>query len=491
MTVTTGAAPPVATTLGAFCADVVAAPLPDALSISIPQRVLDVLGLCARATTLDTSRLVTEVTAADGGTPESTVIGSSTRLPAAAAAFVNGVLAHSLDYDDTHLPSIVHPSASVVPAALAAAEAAEADGATVAAAVACGLEITIRLGMAGYDPTANDGTGQSIYFEHGQHATSICGALGSAAAAAIVFTGADDTHPAHDIAGTVTNAVAIAASMSSGIIEANRTGGTVKRIHCGLAARSGIQAARLALGGLTGAPTAIEGRFGFLRAWLHDDADPAAVTDGLGERWAAADTFYKPYPANHFAHAALDAAVELRRRGLDPEDVVALHLGVASPTVRTIGEPIEAKRAPATGYQGQFSGPYLVATGLTGGSGLGFGLDDITDDAVRRPDRVRLMALTTVGSDPRCDEIYPHQFPAVLTATTSDGTTHEAFIPHNRGGNLQPLTDEELRRKFLDNTDGLLDESVAEKVAHATAELAESADLDAVLGPFRAMEVPR
>ena len=87
-----------------------------------------------------------------GGTAEATVIGSGDRLPAPAAALVNGTLAHSLDFDDTHLPSVLHPSASVVPAALAAAEATGASGAALLAAVAAGVELTNRLGMAAYDP---------------------------------------------------------------------------------------------------------------------------------------------------------------------------------------------------------------------------------------------------------------------------------------------------------------------------------------------------
>jgi len=240
-------------------------------------------------------------------------------MPATLAAFVNGVLAHSLDYDDTHLPSVLHPSASVVPAALAAAQAAGADGQALISAVAAGLEVCVRTGMAGYDQDARNST----FFDHGQHATSICGALGGAVSAAVLL-GLD--------AVGVTNALGIAASMAAGLIEANRTGGTVKRMHCGWAAHSAVSAAQLAAEGFTGPPTVLEGRFGFYQAWLHGQFDPAAITDGLGETWLVPDIFFKPYPANHFTHTAIDAAIELRSRGLRPEDVVVAGAGGAGLT---------------------------------------------------------------------------------------------------------------------------------------------------------------
>ena len=123
----------------------------------------------------------------------------------------------------------------------------------------------------------------------------------------------------------------IAASMASGIIEANRTGGTVKRIHCGWAAHAAICAARMAEFGITGPPTALEGRFGFFRAFLGDRYHAAAITDGLGEEWCVPGINFKPYPANHFTHAGIDAAIALRQRGVRPAEVVSLTLGVSGP----------------------------------------------------------------------------------------------------------------------------------------------------------------
>jgi 2-methylcitrate dehydratase PrpD len=322
--------------------------------------------------------------------------------------------------------------------------------------------------MAGYDQDA----AASIYFDRGQHATSICGAIGSAAAAATVSR-LDADHVAH--------AMAIAASMASGIIEANRTGGTVKRLHCGWAAQAGVTAAGLAAQGITGPPTVFEGRFGLLQAFLGDDANPAAVTEGLGEQWEVPSIFFKPYPANHFTHAGIDAALALAADGLRPDDVEHATLGVAPATVRTIGEPLATKQTPETGYQAQFSGPYTVTAALFGGSGLGLGLADFTDALASDPERRAVMArVDVVGSD-RCGTIYPHQFPAELSVTTTDGARLQHSVLVNRGGPDNPLTDDELARKFDDNVDGLLDGAAAAEVRKRALSLGTEPDVHALM----------
>lgn len=462
---------PLAQQIGAFAAAATFASLPALVADSVRKRILDVLGICVAATPLDTSAAARGWAAEQGGRPQAQAVGVPGKLPATLAAFVNGVLAHSLDYDDTHLPSVLHPSASVVPAALAAGQAAGADGRAVIAAVAAGLEVCVRTGMAGYDPR----TRSSTFFDHGQHATSICGALGSAVAAGLLL-GLDS--------GGVAHALGIAASMASGVIEANRTGGTVKRMHCGWAAHAGVSAAQLAVHGFTGPPTVLEGRFGFYQAWLHGTFDPAAITGGLGETWLVPDIFFKPYPANHFTHAAIDAALELRAQGLRPGDVASAVLGVAAPTVRTIGEPIEVKRAPRTGYMAQFSGPYAVAAGLSGGGGLGVGLGDFTDELATDPARRALMARVEVIADESCSEVFPHQFPAVLQVRTRDGRELAAQVMTNRGGPDRPLSYEELATKFRDNAGRLLDATTAAATERAVAGLHHAPRLDDLLEPL-------
>jgi 2-methylcitrate dehydratase PrpD len=460
--------------LATFAAGQTAATLPAEVTASVRRRVLDILGIAIAATVLPTSRAALGLVAETGGAPQAHAIGLGAAVPAAQAAFANGVLAHSLDYDDTHLPSVLHPSASVIPAALATAEQVGASGERLVAAVAVGLELCVRLGMAGYDRDA----GNSLFFEHGQHATSICGSVAAAAAAAHLRGGG---------APAIANAMGVAVSMAGGVLEANRTGGTVKRIHCGWAAHSGVMAADLVARGLTGPPTVLEGRFGFYRAFLNGVFSAGELVDGLGERWEVPGIFFKPYPANHFTHTGIDAARRLRADGLEPDDVAELALSVAGPTVRTIGEPIEVKRRPETGYQAQFSAPYTVVAGLLGGSGLGVGLDDFTDELARDPQRRALMAKVSVGSDPQLDQIFPYQFPARLRAVTRDGRQLVAEVLVNRGGPDDPLSDDELARKFRDNAARALDDAHADRVVDAALRLDHLADLTPLTAPLAAV----
>lgn len=443
--------------LAAFAAEAYDHGLPAEVATSTSQRILDVVGLCLASVPLETSRGALDWVLSQGGAEQAAVIGRDVRVPAAQAAFANGVLAHSLDYDDTHLPSILHPSASVVPAALAAGEAVGATGQQVLRAAAVGIELCVRLGMAGYDSEERN----SLFFERGQHATSICGGLGSAAAAALLHgLGAEG----------VANAIGMAASMSSGVIEANRTGGTVKRIHCGWAAHAGVMAAELVAHGFTGPPTVLEGRFGFYEAWIGGFRDDESLLHdldmmGAADSWELPGIFFKPYPANHFTHAGIDAALAMRAEGLTPDDVESAVLRVAPATARTIGQPIESKRNPESGYHAKFSGPYTVAAALTGGGGLGLGLDDFGDEAALRADRRALMQRIDVEGDESLLEIYPYQFPARLTVRTTDGSELHRDVLANRGGPGNPLTDEELATKFHENATVLLDEATAKKVA--------------------------
>ena len=419
------------------------------------RRVTDIIGIALAASGMEPARVVGEVVESWGGAEQASAIGRSSRYPAAGAALLNGTLAHALDFDDTHLPSVLHPSAAVVPAALAVAEGSGASGRDLLAAVAAGDELVVRVGMAGYDPAL----GNSIFFEKGLHATSIAGTMGAALASAMVY-GLEEEEIWH--------AVAISASMGAGIIEANRTGGTVKRVHCGWAAHAGITASELAARGLTGPPTVFEGRFGFLRAYLDDRADVGALTRGLGEEWELTRTFFKPYPANHFTHAGIDAAISLREEGLDIEEVEEIDLGVAAAVLRTIAQPEEEKARPETGYAAQFSGPFTVATALAGGGGLGVSLDDFTDEAVKDPVKLDLASRVRCVADAECDRIFP------LRVRLKSGEAREARISHNRGGPENPLSDEELEVKFRANAGIALPAERVEELRSALEALGEA-----------------
>ena len=444
--------------LAAFASEAFAAGVGERRTADQVGRVLDIIGNAIAAVREEPSVIVMDAVSHSAGAGRSLAIGTQRRMSARSASLINGTLAHALDFDDTHLPSVLHPSASVVPAALAIADRQGSSGAELLAAVAIGNEITCRLGMAAYDPELNN----SVFFEKGLHATSICGTFGAAVAAALLL-GCD--------ADGIADAMGIAASMGAGLIEANRTGGSVKRLHCGWAAHGGVTAAMLAANGMTGPPTVLEGRFGFFTALTDGYCDKDALVGDLGSRWEIDRLFYKPYPANHFTHAGIDCARHLRAAGVRSEDVVGIRLGVPGPVLRTIAEPPEQKAAPETPYYAKFSGPYTVASALVGGGGLGVGAADFTEETVADAERLRLAALVECYADEHATSIFPHQFPAVLTLTLSDGTTVDHRVDHNRGGPENPLSIDELMLKFELNASGSASTSLVEEIERAVKQL--------------------
>jgi len=437
--------------LAEFTASVRYEDLPDDVRISLRERMLDIVGLGLASRPLDTSAMALAVAQQWGGPEQSRLFGSADRLPAAAAGFVNGTLAHSLDFDDTHLPSVLHPSASIVPTVLAVGEAVGATSHEMFAAAATAYEICVRTGMAAYDREL----GNSVFFERGWHATSICGALASAAATAKLH-GLD--------AKGIADAMGIACSMGSGIIEGNRSGGSVKRLHCGWASHSGIVAGQCAAAGITGPPTALEGRFGFYQAFCGGTLFSEEIEGGLGESWCIPGIFYKPYPANHFTHAGIDAARNLRDQ-VDPDDIESMELGVSTPTLRTIAEPRAEKIRPQSGYHGAFSGPFTVAAALLGGGGLGLWLDDFSDANAEDPKYLALAEKVHCVAESECDAIFPNQFPAVLRIKTYGGETLEERVLANRGGPGNPLSVEEIKIKFFANASRSVDPDRAEILA--------------------------
>ena len=435
------------------------------------RRILDVIGNSIAATNQPATQVVNNIVKSWAGPADSFAIGAA-KLPASAAALLNGTLAHAMDFDDTHLPSVLHPSASVVPAALAVGSKLGSKPTEVLDAITFGIEVTCRLGMAGFDRKL----GNSVFFERGFHATSICGTLGSAVAAGMLMKlNADE----------ITSAIGISASMGAGLLEANRTGGTVKRMHCGWAAHGGVVAAELAKGGLTGPPTVIEGRFGFMQAYCGDQVNLDEITDGLGTSWVLPDLFFKPYPCNHFTHTGIDAARALKAKGVTPDQIVSIDLGVPSPVLRTIAEPRESKIKPESGYHAAFSGPFTVAAAFYRDNGLGLFHEDFEDESAHVPEILALAAKVNVNASAECDAIFPFQFPAVLTAHLNNGTSVTEKVLVNRGGPQNPLTDDELALKFESNVRASLNQDKAREVAHTIFDFATNktslADLASLL----------
>jgi len=413
-------------TIARFVRDCRVDGLPGRLIAIARQHLLDTIGCCLAAKDLDTSKDLAAWLAAEGGAEQATAIGVSRRLPAPQAAFVNGLLARSLEYDDMAMPDL-HPSGVIVPVVLAIGEWQDTAGAELLTAIVLGLELCIRIGRAGYDAD----TRTSRFLQRGQAASAICGAVAGAAVAARLL-GLD--------AGGIADAMGIAVSLASGSL-----------VH--------------------GPVQAFEGRYGFYRCFLDGAFDPVMLGEELGRRWEVCSLRFKPYPSNYYTHAGIDAALALARRGLKPEQVQSGELAVAAPMLRTMGEPLARKQAPQSAYEAKFSGPHTGASAMIGGTSLGLGIDDFTDALVREPRRAALMRHITIVADPRCDAVFPDQAPAVLTVVTAAGEQLSEAVMVNRGGPDRPLDDSELAAKFIDCAKRAMPADVAGSLRRAIEEL--------------------
>ena len=354
-----------------------------------------------------------------------TVIGDIAGYSPAGAAMLNGTLAHSLDFDDTHASGSLHPSAPIAPAALAAAEMVGADGRTVLPAVVAGYEIQIRLSLA-LDPRA--------HYDQGFHPTATCGAFGAAAAAGRVF-GLDE-------AGML-NAFGIVLSMSAGSMQFLVNGAWTKRSHVGHAAMCGLMAATLAREGYQGAAEAIEGKWGFLHAYA-PSADTAKAVDGLARRWETMKIAVKPYPSCRYSHAPLDGIRALAAaHAIKTEEVESVEVGVPEPGWKIIGDPEADKQAPKSVVDGQFSMAFCAAVALRTGNLL-------WDDYARHladPATLALCRKVKTRIDPRAQADFPAEMAGSVRIATARGV-FDAYVKVPKGEPANFLSSAELRAKF-------------------------------------------
>jgi len=311
---------------------------------------------------------------------------------------LNGTFGHSLDFDDTHSDSSLHPSAPVVPAALAAAELVDASGVDLIAAIVIGFEVCCRLGMA-LDPTA--------HYARGFHPTATAGTFGAAAAAGRLL--------GLDVAG-MEAAFGVAASQASGSLQFLENGAWNKRYQVGEAAMKGLMAATLSSEGFIGAKDALDGRHGFLKGYS-DGADPRRAVADLGRTWETMRIGVKPYPACRYTHAAVDGLLELcRSKELDASDISRITVGLHRNGIALVGAPIEAKRRARSVVDGQFSMPFAAAVALQRGR---FGWDDY--DLLGQPETDAIADRVEVRHDETLEGLR-HPFGATLEVETAAQT---------------------------------------------------------------------
>jgi 2-methylcitrate dehydratase PrpD len=386
---------------------------------------VDVIGLCATARRED--YVLAMLAGCDDDGP-CTVIGHGRSLSAAGAALVNGTAAHGEDFDDTFEGGPVHAGAVVVPAVLAACERHNPDGAAALSGIAIGVETLCRLSLV---------VPKAVH-EAGFHPTAVFGALGAAAGVASALK--------LDTKQTV-DALGIAGSMASGIIEYLAEGAWTKRMHAGWAAQSGLRAALMARAGFSGPRTVLEGTHGLFHGFAHrTDGNYDVLLGDFGTRWVTETLAFKPYPCGTMTHPYIDCARRLAARGIKAEDVRDIVCDVGEGTVHRLWEPLVAKQKPANGYAGKFSQPYCIATGLVKGN---VGLGDFTDAAVQDARVLALAAKVRYRIDPA--NRYPNEFTGHIRTTLNDGGVIEERQPHFRGGAKEPLTRADIEDKFALN----------------------------------------
>jgi 2-methylcitrate dehydratase PrpD len=359
------------------------------------------------------------------GPGSSRVVGRGLRTMPSLAALVNGSAAHTLELDDIYSPGLFHPGAPVVAAALAVADQHDVTFSRLLRAIVVGYEVGGRL---------STDLGASHYRHW--HTTGTAGAVAAAAAVGDLVD-LDSTRLAH--------ALALAATTTGGLQQTFRSDAAGKPLHAGAAAQAGVVAAAAARGGVTGAADVFEGPAG-LAAATATTTDWAASRSGLDSSLVIERITVKPYPCCGHTFAAIDAALELRARGVAADEVERIVVDSYATAVATAGIA-----APRTDAERRFSLAHLVSAALVLGPDGMFSSAASTDPAVRRlVPRVRLAV----------DEVFDKRFPArrgaQVQVVLADGQRLAVDVPDRTGSPERPLSAERLADKFATTAGPLL-----------------------------------
>ena len=409
--------------------------------------ILDALGLGLASSVQDFGLSALAGAVAMGAPGICTVIGRPERLDMRDAAMVNGVLTHGLDFDDTHLASIIHATVTALPAALALGEVHDASGADMLAAFIAGAETGIRIGLA------VDGG-----FHHtGHHATGMVSHFASAVTAGRLL-GLD--------AEAITAAQGIAGSTASGIQVFLEEGAWTKRFHPGWGAVAGITAAHLAQAQFKSPTRVYEGRFGLFQAHLHGQETKNAELDrDVGTLWHFGETALKPYPVCHFIHGCADAAIDLRAEIGDAE-IVAVEALLGEPTLHIVCEPAEAKERPTNEYEVKFSAQFVIAYCLLYGR---FGLPDLMPAAIADKAALALTQKVKCKADP--DSLFPTFFSGGVKVTLADGRVLSRHVKVNSGAGERAMSPDAVVGKFMASASLAIGDDQAGRIRDAVLRL--------------------
>ena len=348
------------------------------------------------------------------GPGSATLVGRTERLDPLNAALVNALSSNILDYDDTHMKTVIHPSVPVAAAVLALAEHRKSRGVDVLHAFILGVEAECRIGNA-VSPQ---------HYAAGWHITSTCGVFGAAAAVGKLL--------ALDVQ-RMTWALGIAATQASGLTA--MMGSMSKSYNMGHAAKAGVTAALLAEHGFTSSDRALEAPRGFANV-LAKDAKLDEVTRKLGATWELSWNAYKPFPCGIVLHAAIDGCLQLR----DEYALTAESIDHVAVRLHPLALELAGKPAPTTGLEGKLSVYHALAAALLYGKA---GVVEFTDDCVRRAEVLSLRARVSAAPDESLDKAAAH-----VRIVLKDGRALERQVPHAIGSLEKPMTDRELEDKL-------------------------------------------
>jgi 2-methylcitrate dehydratase PrpD len=382
--------------------------------------------------------------------PQASVLGRAEKLDMASAALVNGITSHTFDFDDTHLKTIIHPAGPVASAVLALAEQRSASGREVVDALVLGIDVACRVGNVVYPD----------HYDRGWHITGSTGMLGAAAGCArLLKLDAKKT----------TMALGIAASQPVGLRE--QFGTMTKPFHPGAAARAGLTSALLAMHGFTASARALEAPRGFVQV-VSDKRAWHEASDELGSRFEISFNTYKPFPCGIVIHPSIDACMQLRERGITPEQVTRIELVVHPLVLELTG-----KKEPKDGLEAKFSVYHGCAAGLFFGRA---GEAEFADAVVNRPDVVALRRKVEARADAAIEEAS-----ADVTAVLADGRRIHLFVEHAIGSLQRPLSDAQLDAKFSGLVEPVLGAAKVATIAAKCRVLGELADVRELVAACR------
>lgn len=355
-----------------------------------------------------------------GGKTESTVWVFGDRLPSVHTAFVNSMMAHALDFDDTHEKVAIHAGAAVVPTALAMAECiGKLDGKDLIASIVLGVEVASRLGLA------------ILEQDKGWHLSGTCGAFSSAAVAGKLL-GLNREE--------MRNALGIAYTQASGTNQSGIDGALTKRMSPGFGARSGVLSAFLAKSGLTGPIDFLEGKYGFFKLYQSDNYDPSAITKSLGSTFEILTLATKPYPCCRLAHGAIDAVLALIEESHLILDEVEQIIVYGSQALKELcGKPFEA--GERSEIDAQFSLSYLLISAILRGR---VDIENFSQTAVRDPTLIPHIGKVHIIVSPDI----PNRWAAQVEVKKKDGNVLAKRVDTPKGQPENPMGLKECEEKF-------------------------------------------